>query len=136
MISTATVREKYTGLPCPYCAEPMTGRRGPTREHVVPKSKGGRDGDSNIIIACKRCNHDKGDLHVAEFYAWLLARGDARSAVVVDLICNACEDDPGAIADFFADAGLWLVKNGLVSRRHRKPGQEGKDQARIHERGE
>lgn len=33
-----------------------------TRDHEVPKSKGGSDEDINIVIACKPCNTAKADL--------------------------------------------------------------------------
>lgn len=32
-----------------------------TRDHVVPRSKGGTDCWENVVAACKRCNHHKGD---------------------------------------------------------------------------
>lgn len=32
-----------------------------TRDHVVPRSRGGRDRWDNVVAACKRCNHQKGD---------------------------------------------------------------------------
>jgi hypothetical protein len=38
-----------------------------TREHVVPRSKGGGDDDDNIVMACGRCNHDRGDLEPSSF---------------------------------------------------------------------
>ncbi len=31
-----------------------------TRDHVVPKSRGGDDEWENVVAACKRCNHRKG----------------------------------------------------------------------------
>ena len=32
-----------------------------TRDHVQPKSRGGRDCYENLVIACKACNNRKGD---------------------------------------------------------------------------
>ena len=32
-----------------------------TRDHVVPKSLGGQDQWDNVVAACKRCNHRKGN---------------------------------------------------------------------------
>ena len=32
-----------------------------TRDHVVPKSRGGVDEWENVVAACKRCNHHKGN---------------------------------------------------------------------------
>ena len=31
-----------------------------TRDHVVPKSRGGADEWENVVAACRRCNHHKG----------------------------------------------------------------------------
>ncbi|NJN52944.1 MAG: HNH endonuclease [Gammaproteobacteria bacterium] len=31
-----------------------------TRDHVVPRSRGGRDTWDNVVAACRRCNHRKG----------------------------------------------------------------------------
>lgn len=44
-----------------------------TRDHVVPKSRGGSDLWDNVIAACKRCNHRKGDLLLEEAGVELLA---------------------------------------------------------------
>lgn len=32
-----------------------------TRDHIVPASRGGKDGWFNVVAACKRCNHHKGN---------------------------------------------------------------------------
>ena len=32
-----------------------------TRDHVVPRSRGGKDEWENVVAACKRCNHHKGN---------------------------------------------------------------------------
>lgn len=31
-----------------------------TADHVVPRSKGGDDSDSNLVVACFKCNYEKG----------------------------------------------------------------------------
>ena len=45
---------------CLYCGR-MFAARLLTRDHVVPKSRGGTDEWDNVVAACKRCNHHKGD---------------------------------------------------------------------------
>lgn len=44
-----------------------------TRDHVVPKSRGGSDLWDNVVAACKRCNHRKGDRLLEEAGVELLA---------------------------------------------------------------
>lgn len=44
---------------CVYCDEPLTERTR-TRDHFVPRSKGGR-GSDNIVPSCSMCNNAKGD---------------------------------------------------------------------------
>src|SRR5829696_5776414 len=40
---------------CVWCgAEPW--RRDLTMEHVLPRSRGGRTEDENLVVACRRCN--------------------------------------------------------------------------------
>ena len=44
-----------------------------TRDHVVPGSRGGRDTWDNVVAACKRCNHHKGNRLLQECGMELLA---------------------------------------------------------------
>ena len=47
---------------CRYCSVLLT-RHGPTkatRDHVVPKSKGGSNAKYNVVWACRSCNQAKG----------------------------------------------------------------------------
>lgn len=46
------------GGTCYYCHEPLAGRR-QNIEHVIPKSLGGDNRRSNLVIACSACNKDK-----------------------------------------------------------------------------
>ena len=47
------------GHMCLYCGS-ATADRLLTRDHVVPLSQGGKDTWSNVVTACKSCNHAKG----------------------------------------------------------------------------
>lgn len=57
------------GYQCIYCsAEPGTIQRGKvltrsdfTIDHIVPRSRGGKDNWTNTACACANCNHRKGD---------------------------------------------------------------------------
>lgn len=51
------LRDLYT---CAYCNETFNDRD-LTLDHVVPASKGGKTNWTNIVTACKTCNHKKGD---------------------------------------------------------------------------
>lgn len=60
------------GNSCHYCDDVMglpkeNGRHYPeeiTVDHVVPKSLGGSNFLSNLVLACYKCNHDFGSLYV------------------------------------------------------------------------
>jgi 5-methylcytosine-specific restriction endonuclease McrA len=42
---------------CQYCAS----KESLTIDHVVPKSKGGKDTWENLVTACQKCNSRKGN---------------------------------------------------------------------------
>lgn len=44
-----------------------------TRDHVTPQSRGGKNTWMNVVTACKRCNHFKGDRLLQECNLKLLA---------------------------------------------------------------
>lgn len=45
-----------------------------TKDHIIPKSKGGNNSELNIIIACSQCNTLKGTRLPTEFAKFLLKR--------------------------------------------------------------
>jgi 5-methylcytosine-specific restriction endonuclease McrA len=45
---------------CQYCERPLTSTN-VTRDHVIPRSKGGPDHWTNVVAACKTCNSAKDD---------------------------------------------------------------------------
>ena len=47
------------GQMCMYCGQ-QHGEHMLTRDHVRPLSQGGKDSWSNVVTACKPCNHAKG----------------------------------------------------------------------------
>jgi len=51
---------------CFYCGKALSRRRA-TKDHVIPRSKGGNDSKQNVVSACHACNQDKGCLTVQEF---------------------------------------------------------------------
>ena len=57
--------EKW-GRKCAYCGAENTRLE---VEHIHPKSKGGSSRVSNLTIACRNCNQDKGDRDIKDFLA-------------------------------------------------------------------
>ena len=57
---------------CLYCGDEHLDRE-LTRDHVVPRSRGGSDDWENVVAACRRCNHRKGDRLLHERRMELLA---------------------------------------------------------------
>ena len=54
-------RDRFT---CQYCGE--TRRSSLTIDHVIPKSKGGKNTWKNLVTCCQRCNTKKDSLSPAE----------------------------------------------------------------------
>ena len=52
------LRDHYT---CQYCGHRLSGGRGLTLDHVVPRSRGGPSTWENIVAACIPCNARKAD---------------------------------------------------------------------------
>lgn len=57
---------KAQGGRCKYCLKPMTLKEA-TRDHVVPRAKGGSNQKSNTVAACEPCNRAKGDQELSKF---------------------------------------------------------------------
>ncbi len=76
------------GHRCAYCA-----RRADTVDHVVPRSRGGRHEWSNVVAACSRCNHRKGDRLLGEI-GWELAVTPLAPAGTVALLVGLARRDP------------------------------------------
>jgi len=58
---------------CFYCNRLFTynghsrGDTNPTRDHKIPRSRGGSEVRDNIVAACERCNNRKADMTIYEF---------------------------------------------------------------------
>jgi hypothetical protein len=55
-------RDKHT---CAYCGRGFASHK-LSRDHVIPKSRGGLDVWTNVVTACKDCNCDKDDQLLSE----------------------------------------------------------------------
>ena len=56
-------RDRYT---CAYCGQRLP-YKDLSRDHIVPRSKGGQDTWMNCVTACRRCNQQKGNKLVQDF---------------------------------------------------------------------
>ncbi|MFL5542403.1 MAG: HNH endonuclease [Longimicrobiaceae bacterium] len=66
------LEERIRSGSCVYCRAPAAPDRPLTREHVIPRARGGRRKDLRIIVpACAACNHRRGSQEIVLF---LLAR--------------------------------------------------------------
>lgn len=52
--------------PCFYCKVPLSFSEA-TVDHLVPKARGGGEGETNFVLACEPCNIAKADLTDWEF---------------------------------------------------------------------
>lgn len=59
------------GFSCQYCGDPFPARE-LTFDHVIPRSRGGRTGWTNVVTACAPCNVSKGSALPAECGLWPL----------------------------------------------------------------
>jgi hypothetical protein len=55
------------GLACVYCSASVESGTQLTLDHVRPHSKGGKNGATNLVTACKRCNDSRGARPLYEF---------------------------------------------------------------------
>jgi 5-methylcytosine-specific restriction endonuclease McrA len=62
--------EKAYGMKCAYCTKDCSINY--TVDHILPRSKGGRNSFSNMVIACYECNQAKADRDIKEFQPLLL----------------------------------------------------------------
>jgi 5-methylcytosine-specific restriction endonuclease McrA len=73
---------------CVYCTV-----RADTIDHVVPRSRGGRNEWTNVVAACARCNHRKGDRLLSEI-GWSLPRMPVQPSAHVALVLGWAKRDP------------------------------------------
>lgn len=97
----------WVGRPCPYCGAKMgvceqgsplarsqvDAPRYPTRDHLLPRSRGGTNAAKNIAICCRCCNGDKGDRTPREWLAALADVYDPRAMHVARFMAG--DYDPG-----------------------------------------
>jgi 5-methylcytosine-specific restriction endonuclease McrA len=87
-------RRLAVGQPCPYCCRTMERldhpRLAPTRDHVVPESRGGKE----VIVACMQCNTTKADMLPDQWEAfmasnpgwWKLSKHELRLVLMIESV--------------------------------------------------
>ncbi|WAX58141.1 HNH endonuclease [Jatrophihabitans cynanchi] len=73
---------------CAYC-----GARADTVDHVRPRSRGGLHVWTNVVAACARCNHRKGDRLLSEL-GWHLELPPAQPPPTVAVVMGWAKRDP------------------------------------------
>lgn len=51
---------------CAYCGKNFSSHHNLSRDHIIPKSKGGQNHWMNVVTACKLCNQKKGNKTLKE----------------------------------------------------------------------
>jgi 5-methylcytosine-specific restriction endonuclease McrA len=80
---------KRDGHKCQYCGS----TRGLTIDHVIPRSKGGKDTWENMVTACGVCNTRKGDKMLADTGMRLARRPTAPPNRFVFAIATSRDDE-------------------------------------------
>ena len=55
------------GLACVWCGEGIEDGAKLTLDHILPHSRGGKNGATNLVTACHRCNSARGARTLAAF---------------------------------------------------------------------
>jgi hypothetical protein len=63
------------GPSCVWCSREFSDLVQPTREHVVPRVKGGPSIPENEVAACARCNRERGHASPVQWIDEVRARG-------------------------------------------------------------
>ena len=60
------ILDENPGIKCIYCEKNLT-QKNATSDHVVPISKGGNNCQINIVVSCKYCNGERGNMPFVEY---------------------------------------------------------------------
>ena len=73
---------------CVYCDAPAT-----SVDHVLPRSRGGQHIWENVVSACRRCNHVKGDRAISEL-GWRMRHAPRQPTGMAWRIIGTGRSDP------------------------------------------
>lgn len=117
-VSSSTLRDELERAMrsgrCAYCRRAGSPENPLTREHVIPRAKGGRRKDLSIIVpACARCNHRRG---CRELVLFLLLRPRRISAFLDHLDSlspqSVRELDLRVFAELYA--AIWILSESAA----------------------
>jgi len=77
------------GARCVWCGRGFGPLAPPTREHVVPRAKGGPSWLENEVPACRRCNAERGHRGVVEWLEECTRRGWEPDSAAVERSLDA-----------------------------------------------
>lgn len=90
---------------CIHCDQPTVlhgkGKKKATRDHIIPKSKGGSWTISNLILACETCNNDRADMYLDQYQIYRHLRTELKlkrkwslkiTALLYELMGGATKD--------------------------------------------
>lgn len=119
-------RDGYT---CRYCGDKMAERY--EMDHIVPRSHGGSDRVSNLVVSCRKCNMAKGNQTMDEFLAGQPARlaairrvqraplADASQMnIIVPALIRAIEDVGLPVGEYAAYTTSWTRRRLGVPKTH------------------
>lgn len=74
------------GRLCYICGREIPESENATIDHIIPKSKFGKDCRKNLRCCCKRCNDDKGDMRFILYYDQIISNRDKYAYINFDLL--------------------------------------------------
>ena len=104
----------YGRMTCAYCGCELNVNTA-TLDHVVPRSRSGHNGPTNIVVACGHCNSRKRNAPLSAFLR-LLASELAYDRVAFEAPSGSTEEEVDEIADQLSE----LAYNELVARVRRE----------------
>ena len=69
---------------CFYCGKHMDQKKA-TADHIIPRSKGGKDIRENIVAACNDCNVQKGNMNYQDFL-FILSQSNTSNPIYPDFL--------------------------------------------------
>lgn len=109
-------RDDYTCMYCGRHRSELRARQFLTRDHILPRSRGGGNSWDNVVTSCSPCNNRKGGRLPAEAGMRLLTVPREPDYVhLVWVVRRVTDAQEKYIRMFYGDAGLDAVRAGRTS---------------------